>query len=70
MSALPSALRLTCCRSWLLLICLLCLVSGCTCRGTRPDRLTRQLPADDDVRVSNYDDDDVDEDYQDNATGE
>uniref|UniRef100_V9IA08 EB domain-containing protein n=1 Tax=Apis cerana TaxID=7461 RepID=V9IA08_APICE len=68
MSALPSALRLTCCRSWLLLICLLCLVSGCTCRGTRPDRLTRQLPADDDVRVSNYDDDDVDEDYQDNAT--
>lgn len=70
MSALPSALRLTCCRSWLLLIFLVCLVSGCTCRGTRPDRLTRQLPADDDVRVSNYDDDDVDEDYQDNVTGE
>ncbi|XP_043265948.1 uncharacterized protein LOC122405340 isoform X3 [Colletes gigas] len=62
MSALPSALRLTCCRSWLLLICLvLCLISSCSC-GTRQDRLTRGLLAGDDVRGSSFnnDDDDLD----------
>ncbi|OAD52102.1 hypothetical protein WN48_03057 [Eufriesea mexicana] len=64
MSALPSALRLTCCRSWLLLICLVFLVSGCSC-DTRPDRLTRELLAGDDVRGSSYDDDDADDDVYD-----
>ncbi|XP_071866643.1 uncharacterized protein isoform X1 [Bombus fervidus] len=65
MSALPSALRLTCCRSWLLLlICFVFLVSGCSC-DTRPDRLTRRLLAGDDVRGSNYDDDDADDDAYD-----
>ncbi|CAK9807834.1 hypothetical protein ANTQUA_LOCUS5357 [Anthophora quadrimaculata] len=58
MSALPSALRLTCCRSWLLLICLVFLVTECSC-GTRPDPLiTRGLLAGDDVRGSSYDDED------------
>ncbi|XP_033203390.2 uncharacterized protein LOC117164445 isoform X4 [Bombus vancouverensis nearcticus] len=65
MSALPSALRLTCCRSWLLLlICFVFLVSGCSC-DTRPDRLTRRLLAGDDVRGSSYDDDDADDDVYD-----
>ena len=68
MSVLPSALKLTCCRSWLLLlICFVFLVSGCSC-GARPDRLNRQLLlAGDDVRGSSYDDDDVDDadDYDD-----
>ncbi|XP_033362090.1 uncharacterized protein LOC117240229 isoform X4 [Bombus vosnesenskii] len=65
MSALPSALRLTCCRSWLLLlICFVFLVSGCSC-DTRPDRLTRRLLAGDDVRGSSYDDDDDDDDVYD-----
>ncbi|XP_060825478.1 uncharacterized protein LOC132912233 isoform X4 [Bombus pascuorum] len=65
MSALPSALRLTCCRSWLLLlICFVFLVSGCSC-DTRPDRLTRGLLAGDDVRGSSYDDDDADDDAYD-----
>ncbi|XP_076165147.1 uncharacterized protein LOC143145551 isoform X3 [Ptiloglossa arizonensis] len=62
MSALPSALRLTCCRSWLLTICLvLWLVTSCSC-GTRQDHLTRGLLAGDDVRASSYnnDDDDID----------
>ncbi|XP_053976234.1 uncharacterized protein LOC128874998 isoform X1 [Hylaeus volcanicus] len=64
MSALPSALRLTCCRSWLLLICLvLCLVSSCSC--TRQDRLTRGLQAGDDVRGSNFNNDDEDVDLYD-----
>ncbi|XP_050594520.1 uncharacterized protein LOC126924268 isoform X3 [Bombus affinis] len=65
MSALPSALRLTCCRSWLLLlICFVFLVSGCSC-DTHPDRLTRRLLAGDDVRGSSYDDDDADDDVYD-----
>lgn len=67
MSALPSALKLTCCRSWLLLlICFVFLVSGCSC-GARPDRPNRQLLAGDDVRGSSYDDDNVDDadDYDD-----
>ncbi|XP_043518424.1 uncharacterized protein LOC122533098 isoform X4 [Frieseomelitta varia] len=66
MSALPSALKLTCCRSWLLLlICFVFLVSGCSC-GARPDRLNRQLLAGDDVRGSSYDDDvDDADDYDD-----
>ncbi|XP_076395286.1 uncharacterized protein LOC143265675 isoform X5 [Megachile rotundata] len=61
MRALPSALRLTCCRSWLLLpIYLLFLVSGCSC-DARPGRLTRGLLPGDDLHAANYlSDDDVD----------
>lgn len=54
MSALPYALRLTCCRSWLLLICLVFLASSCS-RGASQDRLTlRLLHAGDDLRGSTY----------------
>ncbi|XP_031825823.1 uncharacterized protein LOC116424043 isoform X2 [Nomia melanderi] len=54
MSALPYALRLTCCRSWLLLICLVFLASSCS-RGASHDRLTpRLLHAGDDLRGSTY----------------
>ncbi|XP_076241386.1 uncharacterized protein LOC143183626 isoform X3 [Calliopsis andreniformis] len=60
MSALPSALRLTCCRSWLLLICLVFLVSNCSCR-TRQDRSTGRLIAGDDVRESSYNNDEQDD---------
>ncbi|XP_017792927.1 PREDICTED: uncharacterized protein LOC108574795 isoform X2 [Habropoda laboriosa] len=65
MSALPSALRLTCCRSWLLLICLVFLATGCSC-GTRPDPLIpRGLLAGDDLRGSSSDNDDDYDDDQD-----
>ncbi|XP_029049338.1 uncharacterized protein LOC117603910 isoform X2 [Osmia lignaria lignaria] len=67
MRALPSALRLTCCRSWLLLlIYLVFLVSGCSC-DTRPDRLTHQLLPGDDVHGSSYinDEDDLYDDEED-----
>ncbi|XP_076678399.1 uncharacterized protein LOC143374280 isoform X4 [Andrena cerasifolii] len=53
MSALPSALRLTCCRSWLLLICLVFLVSSCSCRA-RQDPPARRLLAGDDLRGASY----------------
>ncbi|XP_076295561.1 uncharacterized protein LOC143216421 isoform X3 [Lasioglossum baleicum] len=70
MSALPSALRLTCCRSWLLLICLVFLVSirvGCAAID-RP--ATRQQLAGDNLRgpslaSSHGDDDDDDADAYD-----
>ncbi|XP_076650888.1 uncharacterized protein LOC143357991 isoform X1 [Halictus rubicundus] len=70
MSALPSALRLTCCRSWLLLICLVFLVSirvGCAALD-RP--ATRQQLAGDNLRgpslaSSHSDDDDDDADVYD-----
>ncbi|XP_076376787.1 uncharacterized protein LOC143259242 isoform X1 [Megalopta genalis] len=65
MSALPSALRLTCCRSWLLLICLVFLVSSRVGCGAN-DRPTSQHLAGDDLRgsslaVGNNNDDDEDD---------
>ncbi|XP_014475510.1 PREDICTED: uncharacterized protein LOC106744893 isoform X2 [Dinoponera quadriceps] len=61
MSALPSALRLTCCCCcWLLLTCLVFLIPACTC-DTRQVRRTREQPGGDDaVRGSSYLDKDVD----------
>ncbi|XP_078032853.1 uncharacterized protein LOC144467782 isoform X3 [Augochlora pura] len=65
MSALPSALRLTCCRSWLLLICLVFLVSSRVGCGAN-DRPTSRHLAGDDLRgsslaVANNNDDDEDD---------
>ncbi|XP_032665928.1 uncharacterized protein LOC116841730 isoform X2 [Odontomachus brunneus] len=55
MSALPSALRLTCCCCcWLLLTCLVFLIPACIC-DTRQVRRTRERPGGDDaVRGSSY----------------
>ncbi|XP_017889810.1 uncharacterized protein LOC108630811 isoform X2 [Ceratina calcarata] len=74
-SALPSALGLTCCRYLLLLTC--CLVVflatsiSCGTARSRPEepraRLTRSLPAGDDVRGSSYDDDDINDELDDDV---
>lgn len=63
MSALPSALRLTCCCCWLLLTCLVVFLIPAPCTSDTPRqvvRRTRERPGGDDdafVRGSSYLDD-------------